>query len=362
MLAITTCPDCDKKLKLPDKWVGKKCRCPGCSIQFVARPDPVEEEAPARAATSNGYSERRAAPLQRDHDDRDRPRRRDDEYDDEPRRRDDYEDDYDRGPRHANVAKGWRGTRLGLMLVIVGNWVFLGMIAVAIIGSGILLLTGASLLNSFASSGPPVMDEAGARRAATGMAGAAIGLIIFFGLLALLYFATTILQLVGQGICMMVPNNRGNAMRGLAIAAFACACAALLLGIGTSAAGLRRGGTSFNGLLGLASFVCWILFLRLVAIECRAPELGKRLIIYMISMFAGTALVVVLFVIAMCGGALALSQASSQQGAAGTLGVLGIVMFIFLGLVALAGLGLFVWYTLLMQQVRAAIGRHLSRL
>jgi hypothetical protein len=361
MLEITTCPDCDKKLRLPDRYVGKKCRCPGCRVTFVAQPDAVEDEAPARAGRSNGFSERRSAPERR-HDDLDRPRRRDDDYD----------DDYDRGSRGSAAAKGWRGARMGLLLVIIANWTTLATIGIAIIGGGILLLTGASLLGSVASSGPR-MSDAQAQRAAAGAVGMGVGVIIFFILLGLFWFAAAILQLVGQGICMMVPNRRGNALRGLAIAAFGCACGAILMTIlggvlvqarvGRASQGTQLGANALT----LASFICWILFLRLVALECRVPDLAGRLVVYLISNFVGGFLAVILVIIAACaGGAMLASQVSSSNPSAsntlGALGAFGIIMAIVVGLIGLAWLGLFIWYTLLLQQVRGAITRHLDRL
>jgi hypothetical protein len=394
MPEITTCPECDKKLKVPDNLIGKQVRCPGCSVMFTARPDDAEEPAPRpksrEAARSDRYSERRAPerdddrPRSRSRDDRDEedryserhaprarprdeydedhPRRRNDYEDDRPRRRDDYDDDdYDRRPRRSDVAKGWRMTRLGLFLVIIANWVFLGGIGIAIIGGGILLLTGASMFSSFAGS--PPTNQAAAQRAAAGMAGTAIMTMLVFGLVGLVMFGAAILQLVGQGICMMVPSKRGSALRGLAIAAFACACAAYVIGTGVYLVRMRGSGSSINGLLSTASFVCWVLFLRLVAQECRESEVGQRLIICMISFFVLGFLGVILIIIAACGGAMAIGQAAqSNSNPFAAAGAMLIVMVIVMGLLGLVGLGLFVWYTLLMQQVRTGMDRLLSRL
>lgn len=37
MPEITSCPDCSKKLRVPDDLLGKKVRCPGCKVMFTAQ-------------------------------------------------------------------------------------------------------------------------------------------------------------------------------------------------------------------------------------------------------------------------------------------------------------------------------------
>ncbi len=373
MPEITTCPDCDKKLKVPDHLIGKKVRCPGCSVMFVARAD-EEEEVPAsrasgRAPQSDAISERRKAPA-RDEDDRPRSRSRDDDddrprsrsrdedrddRDDRIRRRDDHDEDYP-PPRSGDPAKGWRGTRLGITLVAVSNWLFLSCIGVALIGAGIMLLLGGSLISSVVGGG--TIDESSASRGVAGAAGAAIGMIIFLALVGLLYFASYVLQLVGFGLCMQVPNRRdSSAMRILAIVTFCCAAAAFLLSFLGAAIGRGNSLGTVSSLLSLAAFICWIIFLRLVAIECRAPDLGSRLIIYMISIIVYYFVAVTMAVIALCAGGAAMLGTSSAGGAS----AVGIIVLIVLGLILLVGVGLLVWYGLLLQQMRDQIARHLGR-
>jgi hypothetical protein len=359
MIEITTCINCDRKLRLPQGLIGKTVRCPGCRLTFVARPDDgIQQEAPLSrtAARNDGFAERRAAreedsyPLAPSRDDN-RPSRRDD-YDDRPRRRD-RDDDYDRRPRRPTVAKGWRGTRLGLFLVIISNWLFLAVIGIGILGFGIALLVGASLLST-ASQG---FNPESSGRFAAGAAGAAIGWILFIVLLALMMFASTILQLVGQGLCMMVPNLRGTALRGLAIAAFALSCAAFLFNTG-SAASRQSSVGGLSGLLSTAAFVCWIIFLRLIASELRQPDLAGRLMSFLITAFVYGGVAVLLFIIAVCGGALAVMQARSAEA----VGATAIVLLVLMALVGLGGVAILVWYIFLMQQVRGVIDRHLARL
>ena len=363
MPEITTCPDCDKKLKVPDDLLGRKVRCPGCSVLFTAQPDPVEEEAPVGrgAQRRDGYSARH--PTRDDcgeHDDRDRPRRRDDE-EDRPRRRDDYDDD--RGPRRSSPLKGWRGTRTGVFLVIISNWIYLGALGVLILGGGVLMLAGASLFAGFAGAPP---GAASMRRTGAGMFGMATGAFLLVGILGLMMLASWVLELIGQGLCLQVPTRRSsNAARVLAIIAFVCSCLAFLFDGGYYFASYNAGIFGLNGLVHTAAFVLWIVFLRTVALECRDPDLAQRLIVFLISSFVAGALVATLFVVLVCGGALAISGAGASDGPSGAAGAAGAAGVLFLAVMVLFGLGfvgMLVWYGLLMQQAREAISRHLSRL
>src|SRR4051794_3338553 len=36
MPEIISCPDCDRKLRVPEDLLGKKVKCPGCGITFTA--------------------------------------------------------------------------------------------------------------------------------------------------------------------------------------------------------------------------------------------------------------------------------------------------------------------------------------
>jgi hypothetical protein len=359
MLEITTCPDCDKKLKLPDDLVGKKVRCPGCRVKFTARPDSIPEEEPAdrSSSRSEGYAVRRD-----DRDNRDgrydgpsfRARDRD-EYDDRPSRRDDH-DRCDRSSRRWDQIKGWRGTRMGVFLVVISNWVFLGGLGVLILGGGVLMLAGASLFSSAASS--PFDAGTGA-----GLFGLAGGAFVLFAIVGLAMLASTILQLIGQGLCMQAPTRRtSNALRIVAIATFACACLAVLLDGSNYAFIGQRGVYGLNGLAHTAAFVLWVVFLRMVALECRNHELAGRLITFLISTFAFGLVSAGLFVFLVCGGALAISGARAPGEAAGTAGAMGILFLVLMLVIGLFYVAFLVWYGLLMQQVREEITRHLARL
>src|SRR5262249_32763060 len=158
---------------------------------------------------------------------------------------DDHDDDYDDwGPRRFDPYKSWRGTRLGVFLVIIGNWVYLGTIGLGILAFGILLLAGASMFNS--ASSDPFSAGTGAS-----VVGFAAGTFLLMGLVGLAYFASWVLYLIGQGLCMQVPApRRNNAVRVLAIVTFCCSCLAFLCD-GGSFAGSSRGGLGLYGLSGL---------------------------------------------------------------------------------------------------------------
>jgi hypothetical protein len=93
---LTSCPSCNRPLRVPDSLVGQTVKCPGCGENFSAV---LHEEAPAPPP-------RRSAPepehfAEKDRRDEDRPvrRRYRDEEDDRPRRYRDEDDDEDDRPR-----------------------------------------------------------------------------------------------------------------------------------------------------------------------------------------------------------------------------------------------------------------------
>lgn len=58
---ITKCPSCEKKVKVPSEYAGKKCRCPGCNNSFVVPGSrrkiiPQEVEEPQETASTSSLS------------------------------------------------------------------------------------------------------------------------------------------------------------------------------------------------------------------------------------------------------------------------------------------------------------------
>jgi predicted Zn finger-like uncharacterized protein len=136
---LVSCPECQRKLRVPDNLIGKQVKCPTCGHTFTADPvaqapppPPPPEEKPTRTSKvsrdekddddeDEGRS-RRKHPSSRRNDD-------DDEDDDRPRRRsrsrreDDDEDD-DRGRRRRDFIPHRGGAVvtmgiLGLVLTVV---------------------------------------------------------------------------------------------------------------------------------------------------------------------------------------------------------------------------------------------------
>jgi predicted Zn finger-like uncharacterized protein len=102
MPEVVSCPECAKKLRVPDNLIGKDVKCPTCGHTFTAvipssaPPPPPKEEKEEEEPTYRV--------LRRRDEEEDRPRRRsrrvDEDEDDEPRRSrprryDDDEDDDD---------------------------------------------------------------------------------------------------------------------------------------------------------------------------------------------------------------------------------------------------------------------------
>ena len=81
MPEITQCPECERKLNVPDGQLGSAVRCPACGATFTA-----ERYAPPQRRAVEPEPEPEPPPRPRDYDDRGSGRRR---YDD----RDDYRDD-----------------------------------------------------------------------------------------------------------------------------------------------------------------------------------------------------------------------------------------------------------------------------
>lgn len=377
MPEITSCPDCDKKLRVPDDLLGKTVRCPGCQTMFVAKADApppsrraeVEDERPSR---TDRVSQRRppAVPARSRDDDDDRPRRRDrrddydDDYDDRPRRRGrDEEDDYDDRRRPADERRAWRGVRSGVNLAVMGSWLSIAALAVLVVGGGIMALVAWASVSSGGNAPQPGGGPPSGFLAAVG------GFFILGVLVGMMGFASVILWFVGMGMCLQTPASRRDSTKGLGIAAFACACGALFLylcGFGMQMARVQVGGMAglIVGPLGLATFVLWVLFLRGVASRLRDPTLAGSLMTYLITVIIASGVSMVLsvvgfFIIGM--SALAGARGNNPQGAMAGAGVGLPLMMVLWGVIALGSIGLHVWLIYLMKAVCDTIDRHVAR-
>ncbi len=131
---LVSCPECERKLRVPPELIGKLVKCPTCSKTFTAdlaqhaappdpEPAPVAVERPLRTSKVNDEEEedeeserprrRSRRDVEDDEEDEDRPRRRS-RY-----RRDDEEEDEDWRPRGRRELAPHRGSAV-LTLGILG--------------------------------------------------------------------------------------------------------------------------------------------------------------------------------------------------------------------------------------------------
>jgi predicted Zn finger-like uncharacterized protein len=114
---LVSCPECKRKLRVPNDLVGKVVKCPTCGQTFTADPE-KHAPAPPPAAAEDKPARTSRVGRDKDEDDDDRPRRRrlrddDDDDDDRPRRRssrsrrddDDDDDDYRRRRRRSRYGR-----------------------------------------------------------------------------------------------------------------------------------------------------------------------------------------------------------------------------------------------------------------
>ena len=394
MPQITSCPECSKKLRVPDELIGKKVKCPGCTTMFIAEADDQDEPAPPPkkappkalpersrpdAVTSSPRAKRRdddeeeeEAPRPRakkreedederpprrgrrdeEEDDEDRrPRRgrvRDDDDDDRPSRRrdedEDDDDDEDRPRRRRDSGEyasrreqrlGWEKVRAGTNFVLISGWLYLSLMLLYLVFTLVIsLIGGAGGFNNLSSGNVGAMGVLGC------------GFALVAGLLGL---TASVLLLVGTGFCMATPRLRGQTMKGMAMTAFylyvgstACYLVSIVLTIVIAPLGLL--GIIAASLAAVAAHIVWILYLRLVSLYFRDPGLARSLVTNLIAMFVVPVLGFLLILL--------LTFALRSVGTAGA-----IVMGIFSILLFLVSIGIFVWYLMLLRNVRDLVDR-----
>ena len=396
MPQIVTCPDCGRKLKVPDDLLGKKVKCPGCGQKFVGETDDADEEAAASRNTGvaprpDGGPRSRRRVADEEDDDRPKSRRRRDEEEDED---DDYpvkkrrRDEENPEPTKAEIVTGWERVRFGLNLVIIGLWLLVANIVLGVLGYLILFLIVGASIGSMAggvpTGGPMTQQQArelGGQAAGT-MTAALVGGCLLYGLMGLMGLAYVATTTTGMGFCMGVaPTRKVAGLKGLAIAAFSCAIAYLIVPVVTFGGGAlmyRNGGGcviipgyGLWGLVFLAECICFMLFLRGVAVVMKQEALAKNVLFSMMgnivyAMLAPIVPVVLAFALgAAMFSSIAASGPRNASGAAGNVAGTGAAFAIGGGicmvLMFLIGLGLFIWYMVLVHQVRSAVSARLDR-
>jgi len=403
MPEIITCPDCGRKLRVPDELVGKKVKCPDCKVKFTGsittspngaggksappRKKTDDDESPSksgskrkkaddadadqRVATSPVGKKLSRSKSTDDDEDDDRPSKKkskrrkydDDNDEDHPRRsrsRYDDDDEDDRrdsdGPTPAQKRAGWRLTLTGLNLLCYSTYAFLAGLAVEALGCALMMAVGAAGMSTgaAANSGSTMMGA---------MAGVGIIAIIMYAVVGLLSLTGLVLQITGHGFCMGVPHKIGTPRRPFAIATFSCAVGVILLHMmscGVQYVSPRLGMVS--GLVPLALqlgwFICYFLFLRSVAISMRDPGLGQQCVFYMIAVpvlfVVGIIMYILMFVVmgvAMVGAA----TSNTASGAGASMGgafIFGIVCFLLMLAIVI---GMIAWYIVIIHKVRGVV-------
>lgn len=298
-------------MKLPDNAAGRKVRCPLCQTTFVAQAPAEEievlemvEPAPTRPAMPAMPRPASAVPPPMP------PVRTPAPVPEAP---EETPPEDDRGSIPGGNKAAWRKVHSGLGLILLA--------IVLSIAATVLLLGGSFLMSMLKVAGAGPVNLGGG---ANGL-GALMGVAMLIPLLTIgLGIGVFVTFLVGHAFCMLVPAAKGNGgfARGLSVAAFCSFASISGAWVGTI----------------LHYFYLWS-----VCHALKKPALARNVSNFM---YAHVVMVAGLFLGFLIGIVL------------GTLG-LGLVAGIWLmGLMALMGLGslgLFIWYIVLLVQIRAAI-------
>jgi hypothetical protein len=343
MPEITSCPDCQRNLKVPDDLVGKKVRCPGCSIMFFAQVGVGSREEPRTARTaprSDSFSDRRGGGGYRDdRDDYDRDSRRDEEYDDRDRR-DEEDDDRDR-PRgkKRDPVKAWGLVRVGMSLNLYATFLELFIFAMYFILFGAVMLAGVSALSAL---------QGGDLWGAFGRAGALYTVLLVASIFLLVCWVVVLgLTGTGVGLCLFAPQGKnGKTTWILCLIAFSSYAAFILayfvyILCAIVVPPLALVVAIFMLLLYVSYFICWMLFLRLLCLDLRDPDVAHRAMVYMIT-------------------AIVFPFAAFLVGLLSLLHPILVLIAAFL--ITLAGLAMLFWYVSLIAAVRDVVDRKLERL
>jgi hypothetical protein len=120
-----------------------------------------------------------------------------------------------------SVRDGWSHVRTGLGLLLLSNFIWLGGVAVVLLGF-LLLFAEGDATSARASS---VREEVGVL---VSMGARSLLVLVLW---VLIHVAATILQLVGHGFCLMVAPRSDSGVQALAIAVFVLAVTAVVLSV-----------------------------------------------------------------------------------------------------------------------------------
>ncbi len=385
MPQLISCPDCGRKLRVPDNLLGKKVKCPGCGVKFAAQVEEeleeleeleeVEEPAPPRRSRGEGVQEKPSKSRRRDVEEEE------EEEEDGPARHKRREEDEDDGedykpqkpkPKKRDIYTGWERVRLGVNLIAISIWIAIG----GILGFFLLSCVAGAMLGAAAAPADdaPVGPFNHAPPAGA-LAGASMVVVAIASLTILVLIAYTGTQITGFGFCMgVVSTPRTSSLKILAIASFGLAIAGLFARalpyganfiLGPNAA-LLAGALIWLGMfVNLAEFICFLFFMRGVALVMRKDDLAKAIVVYMITLAVIIGLSVIAFLILMFAGMAASLMVRPTPGVMPGIGrnaagyaVLGCSLII---LTFGVSLWLLIRFMLLLYQVRSAVDRWLDR-
>jgi predicted Zn finger-like uncharacterized protein len=224
MPKIVQCPNCQRRLRVPDDLLGKQVKCPACDTLLTVRDgeDLSTSDSTPTETTQERQRSRRRRPLSGEEYEPDE----EEQYEEEE---EDFEEAGERPRRRASERRSWRKVRTGLTLEIVSICVLVLAVLIAMIG-GIILAGG----------------EGNAARAGGVPRGG--GVEALAGIVGLMYLASAILAIVGYIFCMQVPPKHGA--KGLAVAALVLAGASLLVVIISGIIDVARGPGEVRPLVG----------------------------------------------------------------------------------------------------------------
>src|SRR5262249_47173441 len=178
MPEIISCPECQRKLRVPDHLLGKKVKCPGCGTLFKGQGRGAEDtpKTSVRAAAPREErieekpraGRRSVVPPPEEEYAEDRPRRRrrdeDDEDEDYPRtvrgsdelNEEDAADEAERGLSPRQQREGWKKVGKGISFILVSIWVMLGGMAVSWLLTMIIGMAGIGAVSSAKTGGQAV--------------------------------------------------------------------------------------------------------------------------------------------------------------------------------------------------------------
>jgi predicted Zn finger-like uncharacterized protein len=416
MPEIVSCPECGRKLKVPDDFLGKKVKCPQCSKTFTAEAESGggggggKEKEKEKDRDRDRDDDRRSSSRDRDRDDdrrssrdrdrdddrtserrsgrdddddrgrgrgrdrdrdddddRDRGRSRRDRDDDDDDRgrgrgrdRDDDDDDRDRGRGRGGAPRGekagWQSVTTGLLFIIISVIIYLSIIPVYFLGIG---LTWAAKSLTIAQGVAWLILLMGIASMLVNLTGHVFNIGVTARPpystkgLALSTLITTAVSYICYGLIMVM-------MLSLVLAAFAGAGFGAGMGMGPAAAdsmavlvlGLFCTGTCTI----IAAFFLCCFFLRSVCVRVKREDLGRSVVAYMI---AQTVAVVGYILLSFLVGLIMASMMGSavRRGGMDPETGMGMVycMMVYYAIWFLVFVGLLIWYLIVLTQVKGAV-------